>query len=79
MESGTGIECNIGIRNNGSDGIPPRDSASLIEGCWISLTEVGCDMENKKVKVKTLEATTFSKMVITRVVLKLKKLGTKMM
>ena len=54
-------------------------SASSAYGLWISPIEVCRGMAHQKVKLKTLEATTFPKMLSAKIVMKLKNLGAKIL
>ena len=70
-----------------SDGIVVKKShqeklgalASLTEGRQISPSGACNSTEKKKPKVKTREATEFSKMLRARIILKLKNLGAKIL
>ena len=53
--------------------------ASSTEGCRISLTGARHGMAKQKVKVKVLETTAFPEMLSVRIILKLKKLGEKIL
>ena len=55
------------------------DSASSIEGCRIYHKVLCQIMEQQKVKVKTLDTTSFSKLLSARIILKLKRLGAKIL
>ena len=73
-------QINIGAGRNSGDIIPPKSSGALVsltEGSWTFSTGAHCGMEQQKVKFKTLDTTVFSKMLIVRIILKLKKLGVK--
>ena len=54
-------------------------STSSIEGIRISLTGARHGIAQKKVKLKTLKGTSFSKTMAARIILKLKKFGAKIL
>ena len=78
LDSGTGIGNNSDVRRNIGDIIPLRNIGMF--GIFYRGTSDLSDKSTlwhgtEKVKVNTLETTAVSKMLITRIILKLKKLG----